>query len=118
MTIDERTAGPVTMLDLHGRLTVEVAGLVKDKVSSLLRQGRAHLVLNLADVDYIDSTGLGELVATRASVMRQNGGMSLLQLTRRVHELMAITKLTTVFDVFDSEDEAVRSFGAPARRSA
>jgi len=116
MVIEERTSGEVTVLDLKGRITLgEGDELLTDKVNSLLNQGRNKIVLNLADVPYIDSAGLGSLVRTYTTVHRQGGGLKLLNLTKRITDLLSITKLLTVFETFDSEAAAVGSFSASAK---
>jgi len=111
MQIEERTSGDVVVLDLKGKITLgEGDELLKDKVNSLVNQGHKKIVLNLADVPYIDSAGLGEVVRTYTTVSRQGGALKLLNLTKRITDLLSITKLLTVFETFDSEGEAVRSF--------
>jgi len=116
MQIEERTVGEVVVLDLKGRITLgEGDQLLKDKVNSLVNQGRKRIILNLAGVPYIDSAGLGEIVGSYTTVSRQGGSLKLLNLTKKITDLLAITKLLTVFETFDSEDEAVRSFSAPAK---
>jgi anti-sigma B factor antagonist len=116
MQIEERVTGDVKLLDLKGRVTLgEGDELLKDKINSLLNQGHRKIVLNLADVPYIDSAGLGEIVRTYTTVSRQGGSLKLLNLTKRITDLLSITKLLTVFETFDSEDEAVRSFSASAK---
>ena len=116
MQIEERAIGDVIVLDLKGRITLgEGDELLKDKVNSLLNQGHKKIVLNLADVPYIDSAGLGEIVRTYTTVSRQGGSLKLLNLTKRITDLLSITKLLTVFETFDSESEAVRSFSASAK---
>jgi anti-sigma B factor antagonist len=116
MEIDERTVGDVVVLDIKGRVQLgEGDEMLKDKVNSLLNQGRKKIVLNLADVPYIDSAGLGEVVRTFTTVSRQGGSLKLLNLTKRITDLLAITKLLTVFDTYDSEQEAVQSFSASAK---
>ena len=113
MQIDERMAGDVVVLDLKGKITLgEGDELLKDKVNSLVNQGHKKIILNLADVPYIDSAGLGEVVRTYTTVSRQGGSLKLLNLTKRITDLLSITKLLTVFETFDSENEAVRSFSA------
>ncbi len=113
MQIEEREVGEVLILDLSGKLTIgEGDELLKDKINSLVQQGRRKLVLNLAGVPYIDSAGLGEIVHTYTTVSRQGGKLKLLNLTKRIQDLLAITKLLTVFDTFDSEQEAVQSFAS------
>jgi anti-sigma B factor antagonist len=116
MHIEERTIGDVVVLDIKGRVQLgEGDELLKDKVNSLLNQGRKKIVLNLAEVPYIDSAGLGEVVRTFTTVSRQGGQLKLLNLTKRITDLLAITKLLTVFDTYDSEQDAVQSFSASAK---
>ncbi len=116
MQIEERAVADVTVLDLKGRVTLgEGDELLKDKVNSLINQGQKKLILNLAEVPYIDSAGLGEIVRTYTTVSRQGGSLKLLNLTKRITDLLSITKLLTVFDTFDSEDDAVKSFSASAK---
>jgi anti-sigma B factor antagonist len=111
MQIDERAAGEVTILDLKGKMTLgEGDELLKDKINSLVLQGRKKLILNLEGVPYIDSAGLGEIVRTYTTVSRQGGNLKLLNLTKRITDLLSITKLLTVFETYDSEADAVRSF--------
>jgi anti-sigma B factor antagonist len=116
MQIEERAVGGVVVLDLKGRLTLgDGDQLLKDKVNSLVNQGHKRIVVNLAGVPYIDSAGLGEIVGSYTTVSRQGGSLKLLNLTKKITDLLAITKLLTVFEAFDSEDEAVRSFSASAK---
>jgi anti-sigma B factor antagonist len=116
MQIEERAVGDVVVLDLKGKITLGQGDeLLKDKVNSLVNQGHKKIVLNLADVPYIDSAGLGEVVRTYTTVSRQGGSLKLLNLTKRITDLLSITKLLTVFETFDSENEAVRSFSASAK---
>ena len=111
MQIQEREANDVTILDLRGKLTLgEGDELLRDKVNSLILQGRKKIVLNLAEVPYIDSAGLGEIVRTYTTASRQGGSLKLLNLTKRIQDLLAITKLLTVFETFESEKDAVKSF--------
>lgn len=111
MTIEERPTDGVMILDLKGKLTIgDDVELVKDKINSLIQQGEKKLLLNLADVPYVDSAGLGEIVRTYTTVNRQGGSLKLLHLTKRIEDLLAITKLLTVFDTFDSEQDAISSF--------
>jgi anti-sigma B factor antagonist len=113
MQIDERAAGKVTVLVLKGDLKLgDGQALLKDKVQSLLHQGRKHLLIDLGGVSYIDSSGIGELASAFTSVAKAGGSIKLLNLTKRVKDLLAITKLLTVFDTFDKEQEALRSFPA------
>ena len=111
MEIVERTVNDVTVLDLKGKMTLgEGDELLKDKINSLLAAGKKKLLLNLESVPYIDSAGLGEVVRTYTTVSRQGGSLKLLNLTKRIEDLLSITKLLTVFDTFDSEQEAVKSY--------
>ncbi len=111
MEIAERTVNDVTILDLKGKMTLgEGDELLKDKINSLLAAGRKHLLLNLEGVPYIDSAGLGEIVRTYTTVSRQGGSLKLLNLTKRIEDLLSITKLLTVFETHDSEADAVASF--------
>jgi anti-sigma B factor antagonist len=113
MQIEERAVGDVLILDVKGRITLgEGDELLKDKVNSLLNQGQKKIVLNLAAVPYIDSAGLGEIVRTYTTVSRQGGNLKLLNLTKRITDLLAITKLLTVFETYDSEPDAVQSFSS------
>ena len=116
MQIDERVVGDVKVLDLKGRVTLgEGDELLKDKINSLLNQGHKKIILNLAEVPYVDSAGLGEIVRTYTTVSRQGGSLKLLNLTKRITDLLSITKLLTVFETYDSEADAVRSFSSSAR---
>lgn len=113
MEIAERTAGDVTILDVAGKMTLgEGDEILKDKVHSLSLQGRKKIVLNLAGVPYIDSAGLGEIVRTYTTVSREGGSLKLLGLTKRITDLLSITKLLTVFETYDNEADAVRSFSS------
>ena len=113
MQIEERSAGDVTVLDLKGKMTLgEGDELLKDKINSLLQQGRRKIVLNLEGVPYIDSAGLGEIVRTYTTIKKQDGSLKLLNLTKRITDLLSITKLLTVFETYDSEADAVRSFSS------
>src|SRR3989442_7192472 len=113
MQIEERSTGDVTILDLKGRMTIgEGDELLKDKINSLILQSRKNLILNLEGVPYIDSAGLGEIVRTYTTVSRQGGNLKLLNLTKRISDLLSITKLLTVFETYDSEADAVRSFSS------
>lgn len=113
MQIDERKVGDVLILDLKGKMTLgDGDELLRNKINTAIQAGAKKLVLNLGNVPYIDSAGLGEVVRTYTTVSRQGGALKLLNLTKRIQDLLAITKLLTVFETFDSEDEAVKSFGA------
>lgn len=111
MQIEERPSGDVIILDVTGKLTIgEGDELLKDKINSLVQQGHKKLILNLEGVPYVDSAGLGEIVRTYTTVSRQGGNLKLLNLTKRIEDLLSITKLLTVFDTYDSEQEALKSF--------
>ena len=111
LEMTERQIGAVTILDLAGKLTIDQgADRLKDKVNSLIQQQRTAIVLNLGGVSYIDSGGLGQLVASYGSISRTAGGLKLLNVNKRNHDLLSITRLVTLFDTFDSEEDAVKSF--------
>ena len=112
MEIQERTLQDVVVLDLKGKLTIgEGDELLKERISNLIQQGHRKLLLNLEGVPYVDSAGLGEIVRTYTTVSRQGGKLKLVNLTKRITDLLAITKLLTVFETYESEAEAVTSFG-------
>jgi len=116
MVIEERVVGEVTILDLKGKMTLgEGDELLKDKINSLIHQGQKKLLLNLEGVPYIDSAGLGEIVRTYTTVSRQGGSLKLVNLTKRITDLLSITKLLTVFETFDTEADAIKSFQASAQ---
>jgi anti-sigma B factor antagonist len=111
MQIEERVVDDVTILDLKGKITLgEGDEALKDKVNSLALQNRKRILLNLGDVPYIDSAGLGEIVRTYTTISRQGGQLKLVNLTKRITDLLSITKLLTVFETFDSEADALQSF--------
>jgi anti-sigma B factor antagonist len=115
MRVTYRDAGVVTVVDISGRITLgESSALLRKTIRDLLDDKRANILLNLADVDYIDSSGIGELVSAYTAVKKNGGALKLLQLTKRVHDLMQLTKLFTVFDVYSNERTALRSFGEAA----
>jgi anti-sigma B factor antagonist len=109
--ISPRQVGDVTVIDVSGRITLgEGSSNLRDGIRELVGKGRKKILLNLADVSYIDSSGIGELVSAFTSVTNGGGQMKLVNLTKRVKDLLQITKLYTVFEVFDDETHAVRSF--------
>lgn len=112
MQIAERSAGGVKILDISGQITLTRGGdqLLKDKVNSLIHQGDKHILVNLANVTAMDSAGLGELVSAYTTVTKAGGSMKLVNLTKRLHDLLSITKLLTVFDAYDSEAAALATF--------
>ena len=115
MTIQERVVGSVTVLDLEGKMVLgDGDTLLKDKIHSLVFQERKNIVLNLGRVSYVDSSGLGALVASYVTAKNNGGQVKLLNLTGRIQDLLAIAKLLTVFEVFDNEAEAVAGFSTQA----
>lgn len=111
MKITTRQVDGVTILDLSGRITLgEGSVQLRDAVRDLLSKGSKLILLNLADVNYIDSSGIGELVSAYTTARNQGGELKLLNLTKKVHDLLQITKLYTVFDVKDDEASAISSF--------
>lgn len=111
MRIGERRLGNVTVVDLAGKLTLtDSPGLVKDRISALVYQGRKHLVLNLADVTYVDSSGLGELVACHLTAERGGATLKLSGAGYRMQDLLVLTKLLTIFESHRSEEAAIESF--------
>jgi anti-sigma B factor antagonist len=117
LQIFKRSVDGVMILDLKGPIRIGEGNLDLHRViSSLVEQNERRILLNLANVTYIDSSGLGELVAGYTSIEKNGGEMKLINLTDRVTELMMITKLLTVFDVFDNESEAIKSFAPDAEK--
>lgn len=112
MQIAERTIGDVVIVDVSGKVTLGDGGDValRDKVRSLIQQGRTKVVLNLGEVSYVDSAGLGEIVQSYASVTKNGGKLKLLNVTKRIKDLLSITKLLTVFECHESEADALKSF--------
>jgi anti-sigma B factor antagonist len=111
LTIKERQAGDVTILDLSGKITIgEGSVQLREAVRKLLDEGKKKVLLNLGDVSYVDSSGIGELVSSYTTTNNQGGQLKLLNLTKKIQDLLMITKLLTVFQTFDNEQEAVASF--------
>ena len=116
MVIEERAVGGVAILDLSGKLALgDGDGLLKDKVNSLVHQGLKEIALNLGGLSYMDSAGLGELISVHSTATRAGGHIKIFNLTKRVSDLLTITKVLTVFDVFESEQETLNSFPSTAR---
>jgi anti-sigma B factor antagonist len=112
ITTSMRQSGDVTIVDLSGRIALgEESAKVRETVMSLLSAGKVKILLNLAGVDYIDSSGLGTLVSSVATVRKAGGEMKLENLTSKVDDLMEVTRLYTVFDIEDKEEDAIKSFG-------
>jgi anti-sigma B factor antagonist len=115
MTTSTREVGGVTIVDISGRIVLgEECAALRDLVSDLLNKGHKKILFNLGEVNYIDSSGLGNLVSVFTTVRKQEGELKLLNLTKKVHEVMQITKLYTVFDIMDDEAVAVKSFNQSA----
>ena len=111
LDVKERQAGDVTILDMTGDVRIgEGAISLRDSIRTLADQGKKKVLLNLAGVKYMDSTGVGELIANYTTIKRQGGQLKLLNLTDRIQNLLVITKLLTVFDSFENETEALQSF--------
>src|SRR5918998_1868976 len=111
LNIKERQAGDVTILDMDGKITIgEGSVALRSAIRRLLGEGKSKILLNLGKVGYIDSSGIGELVSSFTAVNKEDGSLKLLNLTQKIQDLLAITKLLTVFDVFENEGEALSSF--------
>jgi len=112
--INERRMGNVTVLDLKGRVRIGGGTVSLHKsIRCLVAEGKTEILLNLAGVTHIDSSGLGELISSHVTVNDKGGQIKLINLTESLRELMIITKLLTVFDVYDDEPEALLSFTGP-----
>jgi anti-sigma B factor antagonist len=115
MKTSTRQANGITIVDCSRRITLgEGSVILKDVVRELLSKGQKHILLNLGNVNYIDSSGIGELVSAFTTVRNEGGDLKLLNLTKKVNDLLQITKLSTVFDVKDDEASAIKSFNADA----
>lgn len=111
INISERQAGDVTILDLEGKVTIgEGSVALRNTIRRLLGEGKSKILMNLGGVGYIDSSGIGELVSSFTAVNKEGGSLKLLNLTQKIQDLLAITKLLTVFDVYDSEADALASY--------
>lgn len=112
MQIDQKMAGDVAVITVNGDITLNAGGdvLLKDKVQSLLQQGQKKLVMDLGGVSYVDSAGLGQLVQIHATARNHGGALRLANVTKRLKDLLVVTKLVTVFDSYNSEEEALASF--------
>jgi anti-sigma B factor antagonist len=114
MKLEERAVGEITVVTVSGDITLSKGGdlLLKDKIQSLLQQGRKKLVLDLGGVSYVDSAGLGQLVQAHSTATNNGGALKLANVAKRLRDLLVVTKLLTVFDSHDSEAAAVASFDA------
>jgi anti-sigma B factor antagonist len=114
MELEQRIVGDVAIVTVTGDITLNREGnvLLKDKLQSLLHQGYKNLLLDLSGVSYVDSAGLGEMIHAYVSTKNRGGSLRLLHLTKRIRDLLVVTKLLTVFDAYESEADALASFGA------
>ncbi|MGA9771185.1 MAG: STAS domain-containing protein [Blastocatellia bacterium] len=111
MDIKERVVDGVSVLDLSGKIVLgEGDGQVRERIKDLLSDGQKKILLNLGDVTYVDSAGLGALISSYTTTKREGGQLKLVNLTKRIQDLLAITKLITVFDTYESEQEALESY--------
>ena len=111
MKISSRQANDIAILDLSGQIKLgEGSSVLRDSVKELLAKGQKKILLNLGDVNYIDSSGLGELVSAFTTAKNQQAEVKLLNLTKKVHDLLQLTKLYTVFDIYDDEAHAITAF--------
>lgn len=117
MQLEEKTVGNVAVVKVTGDITLNKGGdvFLKDKVQSLIQQGQKNLVIDLSGVSYVDSAGLGELVQAYATTKNRGGALKLLGVTKRLKDLLVVTKLLTVFDTYDTEAEALASFGTASK---
>jgi anti-sigma B factor antagonist len=119
MTVNTRQVSGVTIVDISGRIVLgEESAALRELVCDLLSKGHKNILFNLNDVNYIDSSGLGNLVGAFTSVRKQGGELKLLNLTNKVHDLMQITRLYTVFEIMDDETVAVKSFAQSSTATA
>ena len=114
MHVTERKVGDITIVDVSGKVTLGDGGdvVLKDKMASLVQQGHKKVLLNLGDVSYVDSAGLGAIVQSYATMNKNGGNLKLLNTTKRIKDLLSITKLLMVFECHDEEAAALKSFGA------
>ena len=111
MKANYRQVGDVTIVDLNGRIVLgEGSTVLRETVQDLVSKGQNKILLNMGDVSYIDSSGIGELVSAFTTVRNKGGELKLLKLTKKVHDLLQITKLYTVFDIKDDEAAAIQAF--------
>jgi anti-sigma B factor antagonist len=112
MQLEQRIAGSVAIITVNGDITLNKGGdvILKDKVQSLIQQGQKNIVVDLGGVSYVDSAGLGQLVQAYATTKNKGGALKLLNVTKRLKDLLVVTKLLTVFDTYDDEKAALASF--------
>ena len=112
MKINPRDVGDVTILDLEGKILIgDPIGILRESIDRLVERGKVQVLLNFADVPMIDSSGLGEIVRSYTTITKRGGKIKIFNLTNRVKDLLIITKLVTVFEIYDNEQEALESFG-------
>jgi anti-sigma B factor antagonist len=116
MQLEQRIVGEIAIVNVNGDITLNKGGdvLIKDKIQSLIQQGYKSILLDLGGVSYIDSAGLGELVRAYATTRNRGGALKLVNLTKRLQDLLVVTRLVTVFESFDSEAEGIASFHSEA----
>jgi anti-sigma B factor antagonist len=118
LVVKERANKDITILDLEGKIRLGGGNIIlRRTLNQLIQEGKTSILLNLAEVSHIDSSGLGELVAGFVSLQKVGGDLKLLNLNSRVREIMAMVKLLTIFDAFENEDEAINSFQSPAEKN-
>jgi anti-sigma B factor antagonist len=111
LNINERQAGDVTVLDMSGKITIgEGSVSLRAAIRRLLEEGKKRILLNLAGISYVDSSGIGELVSSYTAINKEGGQLKLLNLTQKIQDLLTITKLLTVFDVYENEADALNSY--------
>ena len=117
MQLEQRIVGQVAVVTITGDITLNKGGdvLLKDKVQSLIQQGQKNILLDLSGVSYVDSAGLGELVQAYATTKNRGGALRLLNVTKRLKDLLVVTKLLTVFDTYETEAEGLASFGTASK---
>ena len=117
MQLEQRIVGTVAIVSITGDITLNKGGdvLLKDKIQSLLQQGHTNLLIDLSGVSYVDSAGLGQIVQAYATTKNRGGALKLLHVTKRLRDLLVVTKLLTVFDTFDNEAGALASFGTASQ---
>ncbi len=116
-SVSIRPVGPISLLDVSGRLTFFEVGALRDSVSRLLKQGRKNIVLNLSALQYLDSSGIGELARIYVSVVKESGELKVVGLSSRVQEILKTTQLYQVFPEFPSEEAALESFPESGRKA-
>jgi anti-sigma B factor antagonist len=119
MKMTERQVGGVTVVDISGRIVLgDGTALLRSTIRDLIARGKRKILLNLGDVPYIDSSGIGELVSAFTAVRREGGELKLLHLTKKVHQVLQIVKLLTIFDVFEDEAAALQAFARQEKQAS